>query len=155
MDGALPMNYGRIFVGGLVAGVIINLTEGILWGVVFSAENAAMMAEFGLTESRWAMPAYILTAFAIGFLIAWLYAAVRPRFGPGRGTAIRVALFLFATVWVIPLVWFSVIGIRMPPAVTLVALVFELAGVTLAALAAGWMYREGEVGGSGPLVAGS
>jgi hypothetical protein len=39
------------------------------------------------------LPAYVAIDFLFGALLVWLYAAIRPRFGPGPRTALRAAAF--------------------------------------------------------------
>jgi hypothetical protein len=39
----------------------------------------------------------VIGTFVIGFLLVWLYAAIRPRFGPGPKTAIIAGLAVWVT----------------------------------------------------------
>jgi hypothetical protein len=39
---------------------------------------------------------YVIMDFVIGILLVWLYAAIRPRFGPGPKTAMYAGLFVWA-----------------------------------------------------------
>ena len=56
------------------------------------------MKALGITATN--TPIQILTynlwGFALGILAVWLYAAIRPRFGPGPRTAIKAAI----AVWI-------------------------------------------------------
>jgi hypothetical protein len=42
------------------------------------------------------LPQYVAIDFVFGLLLVWLYAAIRPRFGPGARTALRAAAFAWA-----------------------------------------------------------
>lgn len=88
------VNTGRLIQGGLLAGLVINvicfLGSGVLWGGKIMAEQQA--GHF-LKEPRFPFaPAYMLLMFVMGFALVWLYAAVRPRLGPGPKTAITVGV---------------------------------------------------------------
>ena len=79
----------RVIAGGLLAGVVINICEFIVNGVILKNRWAAAMralgkpAGYGATE----MTAFILWGFLVGIFAIWLYAAIRPRYGPGPKTA--------------------------------------------------------------------
>ena len=47
------------------------------------------------------LPGFLATDFVLGILLVWTYAAIRPRFGAGAGTAMRAGLLfgLFGTVF--------------------------------------------------------
>lgn len=83
------INSARMILGGLVAGAVINACEFVLHEVVLKAEwKDALRAinrpgEFSAAQTA----AYGAWGFGIGMAAAWLYAAIRPRFGPGPGTA--------------------------------------------------------------------
>jgi hypothetical protein len=90
---ATTMNAKRIVLGGLAAGLLMDVLDGVTNGVVFGAKWDAAYTALGLPTANPAIPAFWVTfdLFA-GVLIAWLYAAMRPRFGPGAKTAIYAAL---------------------------------------------------------------
>jgi len=139
------MNTKRILVGGLVAAVVIGVTETLLWGVVLADAMSAAQAENGLTEATWGGSLFLVTTIVLGLMLAWLYAVMRARFGPGPVTALKAGAFLWVATWVIYYVWLAPSGrglLFLQPSLTTLALAWELAGVVLAALAAGWIYRE-------------
>ena len=87
------INMGKVVVGGLVAGLLINVSEFILNGVLFADEmNAAMAALNKPPVNNTMILWFVLLSFGIGFMTVWLYAAIRPRFGPGVRTAVCAAL---------------------------------------------------------------
>ncbi len=88
------INLKRVIVGGLVAGLVMNVISFVINGIVL-AERYAAMGKAGhlLTEPRLLfMPLYLVFLFAEGIVLAFLYAAARPRFGPGPRTALLVGL---------------------------------------------------------------
>lgn len=140
------MNYTRILAGGIAAGVVINLSETIVWAWLLAERHQVRLSDLGLTEASWAMAGYVVTSFVLGLMLAWIYAAIRPRFGPGRATAIRAGVALWVVAWLIPVIWNAAGGLGMGIGPSALALGLEFAGVLLAAVTAGWIYREGDEG---------
>jgi hypothetical protein len=140
------MNYKRILIGGLAAGVIINLSEFLLNGVVLREAAEAEMARLNLVYAGWAMPMYVVMAFAWGFFLAWAYAALRPRFGAGPGTALVAAAVLWTVGYVFPSMSVLAMGLG-TGSMYAIALAWGAVEVILAALAAGYLYRETEPAG--------
>ena len=106
----MAINTGKVVLGGLVAGVVMNvsgfLVQGMLLGSRMEAEMVAVAPELqGRGMDAMSMTGRIATQFVIGLLLVWLYAAMRPRFGPGMKTATYAALvvwlcgFLFYLDW--------------------------------------------------------
>lgn len=93
----MAVNTSRVILGGLVAGVVMNVIDGVTYGVVLKDQMMANADQFkqgmgALMMSGNAMTVYIITDFVVGLLLVWMYAAVRPRYGPGPGTAAMVAV---------------------------------------------------------------
>jgi hypothetical protein len=82
------INLGRVLMGGLLTGLIINVGEFILNVPILGATYEAALADAGLQTSPSEMVIWPLYAFAMGILAVWVYAAIRPRFGPGVRTAV-------------------------------------------------------------------
>jgi hypothetical protein len=100
----MAINTQRVLLGGLAAGVVLNIIDGVTYGVVLKDRMTAMADAFkpgmgAAMMSGNATTVYIITDLIIGLLLVWTYAAVRPRFGPGAGTAVIVAVlfWLFGT----------------------------------------------------------
>ena len=88
------MNIGRVIQGGLLAGIVINLIS-ILDNVVILGPKimAARQAGKLLLKPQFPfMPAWVVAMFLLGLELIWLYAAVRPRFGPGPKTALALGI---------------------------------------------------------------
>ena len=108
----MAINTSKVVTGGLAAGVVANIIGyvgfGMLLGPRMEAEAVAVapaLAGRGMTGSAIAMQ--VIVQFVIGLLLVWLYAAIRPRFGPGMKTAVYAALvvwlcgFLFHLDWLL------------------------------------------------------
>jgi hypothetical protein len=87
------INLKGVIIGGLVAGVVLNIIDYILFGVVLKDDMAAAMQAINKPPMAsnvilW----FVFLDFLYGIFLVWLYAAIRPRFGAGPGTAIKAGL---------------------------------------------------------------
>jgi hypothetical protein len=133
---------GRAVAAGLVAGLVMNASEFVLNGVVLAstAEAATRKLNLQVDPGQFVAIAVGLT-FAVGVVLAGLYAALRPRFATRTQAAIVSGL----------VVWFlvTVYGSLMESAMTLFP--FDMQALTiawgaieapLAALAAAAVYGD-------------
>jgi hypothetical protein len=81
------INWARVFLGGIVAGLIINAFEFVENGVVLARDWESAMKALGRTMNPGAIPVFVLWGFLLGISSIWLYAAARPRYGAGAKTA--------------------------------------------------------------------
>src|SRR5687768_3095800 len=92
----MAINTSKVVVGGLAAGVVANVLGYLLFsmwlGPKFVAEFTAASPALGEKAATGSPVPQIVTSFVVGFLLVWLYAAMRPRFGPGPKTAIIAAI---------------------------------------------------------------
>jgi hypothetical protein len=88
------INTGRVIQGGLLAGLVINVICMVNMGVILSRKLMEAQSEGSfLKEPRFAFaPAWVVVMFLAGIALVWLYAAVRPRLGPGPRTALLVGI---------------------------------------------------------------
>src|SRR5690606_16886497 len=145
--GIAVMNAKRILLGGLLAALVITMAEALLWAVLLPEPLATAYAEQGLTEATWTPALMLGTTLVNGLMLAWLSAAIRPRFGRGPRTAMAAGAFLWVATWLMYYLWLAPTGrglLALRPRHTAVALAGELAGVLLAALAAASVYREAD-----------
>lgn len=88
------INMGRVILGGLLAGFVINVISFVNNSVIVS--NKIMEAQRAgrfIEQPRFPfLPAWLVVMFLVGIGLVWLYAAVRPRLGPGPATAILVGV---------------------------------------------------------------
>ncbi len=95
------INVGRVVTGGIAAGAVLSACDFVvnnyilndIWLRVMQARNVDLVATSGNAE----LVKFIAIDFLFGLLIVWLYAAIRPRLGPGPGTAAVAALVVFAS----------------------------------------------------------
>lgn len=138
------INLTRVLLGGLAAGIVINISEFVLWGLVLDAEYEAMMAANGLAETSWAMPAYMIGALVMGVAVAFTYAAIRPRFGAGWQTAVVAAGVVWVVGVALPTIWNGAIGLGVGAGATVLSLTWVAVELSLAGVVAGWVYQEQE-----------
>ena len=84
------INLGRVLVGGIVAGVIVDIFEYFLNAKLLADQWHALMVAQKLP--MWGMNeiiAFDVMGLVIGLVAVWTYAAIRPRFGAGPKTAVR------------------------------------------------------------------
>ena len=88
------INFGRVLIGGLAAGVVANVLDFLINKYLMVSEATDMMQRLNLkpdqVESSWMM--WTAVDFIYGFILVFTYAAMRPRFGPGPRTATIAAL---------------------------------------------------------------
>ena len=137
------INATRVLLGGLLAGVVINLSEWFWYGFVFMKDMQDAMAAINKPmDMGGGFVALMLGwGFLIGILSIWVYAAVRPRFGPGPKTAVRTALMLWLLVYVQVTISFAPMGI-FPARIMWMGLFTSLAEIILATLLGAWAYKE-------------
>lgn len=137
------INWGRVILGGLVAGVIINISEGLLNAKVLKDDWAAVMKTMGKTmeEGGSAMAVWLILGFAMGIAGVWLYAAIRPRFGAGAGTAVRAGLAFWFFVDVFSLVAQANMGLFASKMLVTIA-IWTLVQNVVAIVVGAWLYKE-------------
>lgn len=141
-NSANKINVSRVLLGGVVSGLVLNIGEHLLNHVVLVrlfANADAEVAVAGFSAVQVVSGVSIL--FAFGFALVWIYASIRPRFGPGPKTAVIAGLTVWGIAWLLTGASFINVGI-FPPSQMLVSIVWGLFEVPLAALAGSWFYRE-------------
>ncbi len=140
------INLGRVILGGLVAGVIINVIEGVMNGVVLADRWAAQMTSLNRSAAGSMKQIVVLNlwGFAAGILAVWLYAAIRPRLGAGPKTAMCAGLFTWATI--------CGMGTAVPVILhvyrldlALVGVGYEVVEMLIASVAGAYFYKESGV----------
>lgn len=140
------INMGRVVLGGLLAGVIINISEFILHAFVlkkdFEEAMKAMNRPAEMTGGQ--MTVWIIFGFAVGIGSVWLYAAIRSRYGAGAATAARagVAVWFFADL--LAVVAQANLGLFQSNLLVVPA-IWTLVEQIVATVAGAWLYKEDAV----------
>jgi hypothetical protein len=136
------INFGRVLLGGLVAGIVLNIGEYILNDKVFAAQMKEYLAAHKFsTPGGNAIAVAVVMTLVLGIVIVLGYAAIRPRFGAGAKTAIIAALFAWFGVYVYPNILGAAFGF-VPTNILPIALVWGLVEYNVAALIGAWLYKE-------------
>ncbi|MFQ5778566.1 MAG: hypothetical protein ACE5IP_11235 [Terriglobia bacterium] len=136
------INLGRVILGGLLAGVVINISEFILNAVVLMRDMEEALKALNLSPvGGGAIGIFVVQGFVMGIVTVWLYAAIRPRFGPGPRTALLAGLVVWFLTPVLASVGFLVMGF-FPAKPVAIGIVWTLAELLLASVAGAWLYKE-------------
>lgn len=136
------INLGRVVLGGLLAGLVLNVGEFLLNDLVLGAQMKEFMTKHNFAEpsSSFMIVAVGLT-FVMGIVIVLGYACIRPRLGAGVKTAIIAGLFAWFGVYfysgIINGVLFGI-----PANTMIIVVVWGLIQYALAAVAGAWLYKE-------------
>ena len=141
------MNWARVLTGGLAAGFVMLLSQIVLHTVVLAEQGAALIDDWaarGLDASAALEPSILLTVaiFLLGLVTIWVYAAARPRFGPGPRTAICTAVVVWAASYLYTAVYIQEGVVILPTRLVWLPAVWGFFEVQLATLVGAWLYRE-------------
>jgi hypothetical protein len=137
------VNWTRVILGGLLAGVVIDIAEGIMSGLVLDEQWTAAIEALGKSAamSGGAIAVVNILGFVIGIFVVWLYAAIRPRYGAGPKTAAGAGAAVWLIAYLIPSV-FPVIMDFFPAALMVISLSVGLVEIVAATLLGAWIYKE-------------
>jgi hypothetical protein len=136
------INMGRVILGGLLAGLVVNIAETILNVIVIAGPMEEALKARNLPPiAGGAIGGFVVLCFILGIVTVWLYAAMRPRFGPGVGTAVKAAVAVWFLAFIFPGFGSVLMGFY-PAGVMGATLLWELAEIVVAAIAGAWLYRE-------------
>lgn len=141
----MAIDTSKVVVGGVVAGLVANVVGFVGFGMLLAprmeAEAAAVAPALqGRGMEGTAIATQVIATFILGFLLVWLYAAMRARFGPGPRTAVYAALVVWLCGFLFHLDWLLV-GM-MTPATYAMASIAALVQVVAAAMAGSMLYKE-------------
>ena len=138
------INITRVLLGGLIAGLVICFGEYILGWLIFGGQWAEVLTEAGTGQFGGGQEAALaIVAILYGIALVWIYAAIRPRFGPGPKTAVVAGLAMWVVAWLLVSAYLVVIGVY-PVGLLIAATVWALFELPIAAIAGAWLYQESE-----------
>lgn len=120
-----------IIKGGLVAGVLINVSEFVLNTMVVPVE----------TEAAGSMLFWVVYAFVLGLFVAYMYALVRPRWGAGPKTGACAGIMVWLLHTLLPMSGAANMGMF---EFSIVGVVWTLVEMSAAGYLAGMLYTESE-----------
>ena len=136
------INIKMVLLGGLIAGLVLNIGEFILNGLVIGDAwmewaKSMNLPEMGGNEIIF----YVIWSFLVGIALVWLHAAIRPRFGANLRTAVIAGLFIWVTMWVLGFGSMLIQGV-FPNDLIVTSIVWGLFEVPLASVAGAYLYKE-------------
>lgn len=137
------INWGGVIKGGLLAGLVLNVVDYVLYGVLLRADLAAAMTASGKDPRAMdsAIPLFVALDFVYGIGLLWLYAAIRPRFGAGPKTAVIAGVALWFFVGLLHQIGESPMAF-MPQRLMTIGTVVALVALPLATVVGAYIYRE-------------
>ena len=132
----------RWLLGGLAAGVLIWLIEGLA-SMLYMEDMKAAMEPHGLSMEMTAGAFAIASIVSLlaGLTIVFIYAMARARLGPGPRTAVVAGVAFFLGSTLISILGWSMLGL-FPARMLVTWAVVGLVEVVLAALLGGYIYKE-------------
>jgi hypothetical protein len=142
------INVGRVLLGGIVAGILLFLADGVIhekllhehWMAAMKAAGRSVEAEEHGSDMLY------FAAFELlrGLAIAWIYAVMRAQCGPGPKTAICATLAVWAIMFPIFFLQEVPLGFYSTTLLTLWSL-YEIVPSVVAGLIAGALYKDAAV----------
>lgn len=136
------INMKGVVLGGLLAGVVLNVVDYVLYGVVLAKDFEAAMQALGKGPISGSMIVwFVILDFLYGIGLIYLYAAIRPRFGPGPRTAVYAGLLLWVFIGLLHALGESAMGL-FPGRLYVIGTVVALVLLPVAAVIGAKYYTE-------------
>jgi hypothetical protein len=137
------INSVGVLKGGLAAAVIMNVSQYVLNLPVAGGQMAAQLAARNLppAEAAWQVAAFAAATTALGFITIFIYAAIRPRLGPGPKTAMAAGLIVWASAYLYASILAATIGLYSMGLIVLIV-VWSLFEMIVASAVGGYLYNE-------------
>jgi hypothetical protein len=137
------INIGRLLLAGIVAGIVSDalgyLVDGMLLQQRWADEMLAMgRSEFSIEQIVW----FNVLGLVAGILLIWVYAAIRPRFGAGVGTALIAGVAVWVIGSLLPNLGFMWVGGLFSKHLTAFTTAGNLVEVLAGAVAGAALYKE-------------
>jgi hypothetical protein len=140
------VNWARVFLGGLLSWLTMNVLTVPAWFIV-AKQWTALMKTMGRSFPTPGLAAvWILVTFVLGMVSIWLYAAIRPRYGPGPKTAALVGLVVLVILGLADAIWISLAPAALlepvPTGLIVKCVVCWLVIIPVATIVGAWPYKE-------------
>jgi hypothetical protein len=137
------MVLGRLMLGGIIAAIVYFIGDGVVHGVLLKEHWGAILGAIHVDPEKALKSPAVFGLYDLikGFAAVWLYAAIRPRFGAGVGTAVIAGVFVWLVaiplplIGLIPMKFFSAGFVALWSAYAIIPMI-------LGAIAGAWLYRE-------------
>ena len=138
----MKINFGRVLLGGLVAGLVLNIGEFLLNDIVLSTQTKEWLGKHNLHDPGGTFVAVAVgLTFVLGIVMVLVYALIRPRLGPGPKTAVVTALLLWFAICIYTGIINGII-LEVPPKFLMIGIAWGLVEYILGAMAGAALYKE-------------
>jgi hypothetical protein len=138
------INWTRVLLGGLIAGVVGNVFQFAAWVPLVGRSLSGALQTLGhpMQETVGTTVLMVVLIFVMGIAAIWLYAAIRPRYGAGPGTAALAGVAAGVFMAVLPDIAWG-LTLRLIPATVWVGdAVVGLVAIVIATVLGAWVYKE-------------
>lgn len=137
------MNVGRLILGGIVAGIIYFIGDGVVHGVLLKQQWAAVLGAINVDAEKALKTPQIFGIYDLGkgIVAVWIYAAIRPRLGPGAGTATIAGIITWLAAVPLPLIGLLPMKFFSAGFVALWSC-YAIVPMILGAIVGAWLYKE-------------
>jgi len=136
------INLGRVLLGGFVAGIVVNIFEFLLNGMLLADQWPGVMASiYRPPISMHDVVIFNILGFVFGIAAVWTYAAIRPRFGAGVKTAVYAGALTWVTAYFLATTTPVIMGV-IPLRMACVLVAVGLVEIVVATIVGAWLYKE-------------
>ena len=138
------INWTRVLIGGLIAGVVANVFQFAVWVPLVGRSLSAALQTLGhpMQETFGTTVLMVVLMFVMGFVAIWLYAAIRPRYGAGPGTAVLTGAAAALLMGVLPDIGWGLTLRLIPATVWVEDAVISVVAIVIATVLGAWVYKE-------------
>ena len=137
------INMGRVIIAGLVAGLVADVLGYLTDGILLASQWADGMKALGRTEfspNQWIW--FNALGLVSGIAVIWIYAAIRPRFGPGVKTAVCAGVAVWVVGSLLPNLGFMWFGGLFPHPLTMMTTLGGIVEIVVGAIVGASLYKE-------------
>lgn len=135
------LNWRRIVLAGLSAGLIVNMLQIVWSGVILGRQWQEAVQALNRQVPSHAVWIFAAESFGIGIASVWLYAVMRSHFGPGPQTAMLAGLAYWIIGYALPAIGIAQMGV-FPSRLLLFTNLGGLGVIVLATLVGASFYRD-------------
>lgn len=137
------INYGRLLLGGIVAGIVTDIVDYPVDGMWLMNTWNSQLAHAGRSPfSGSQLGILMVLGLIVGFFSVFIYTAIRPRFGPGIKTAILAGFITWVLSTAVPNVALMWVPHFFSGHLTLYTSVGGLVEIAVGTLCGAWLYKE-------------
>jgi hypothetical protein len=140
------INWARVILGGIVAGMVAAVLTGVLWLLGSARWVPVVQPHVAVIQPGQSIPnsgflvSSAITGLVLSIVMTWLYAAIRPRYGAGPKTAAIAGLALYLFAVGSDAIWIPMTGFPKEAAVEMIVGCLPI--FIIAAMAGAAIYKE-------------